>query len=359
MALARRSFLFTLAAACSAQNTGKGRVFPSTAARYADPATEFPILRLTDPQASSRLPNVGNRIVTTRGFLYASGLSGTLQAFWMDLKNRTPRQLTECAMLDGDSLALSPDAHLFWHFDGPQLIETNLGSLRKTREPYRVPEGFRKTPGVAFNDVGTHAAFVEKGEMHRLRLIDLSRSAATTLIESPEEIIDPLFRPHHNSLLYRSQGQIFTIDFDGTQHAALLASANVPHMQWTTDGAALLYLNRPADPAKLTTLEQYTPETGASTRIASTSQFVTFQTNTNGSVIAGVSGSKASPYLLLLIRSARRELTLAEHHASDPQTVAPQFSPNSQFLIFGSDRHGKPAIYWMPVDKLVTETDGS
>jgi len=76
-------------------------------------------------------------------------------------------------------------------------------------------------------------------------------------------------------------------------------------------------------------------------------------------VIAGASGSKASPYVLLLIRSAKRELTLAEHRASDPRAVAPQFSPNSQFLIFSSDRHGKPAIYWMPVDKLVTETDGS
>ena len=30
-----------------------------------------------------------------------------------------------------------------------------------------------------------------------------------------------------------------------------------------------------------------------------------------------------------------------------------------QAILFVSDRHGKPAIYWMSVDKLVTETDGS
>ena len=76
-------------------------------------------------------------------------------------------------------------------------------------------------------------------------------------------------------------------------------------------------------------------------------------------VYVGASGSKASPYLLLLIRAARRELTLAEHHASDPTLVAPAFAPNSQFVVFISDRHGKPAIYWIAVDKLVSETDGS
>ncbi len=73
----------------------------------------------------------------------------------------------------------------------------------------------------------------------------------------------------------------------------------------------------------------------------------------------GASGSKASPYLLLLIRAARRELAVAEHRASDPTLVAPAFAPNSQFVVFVSDRHGKPAIYWIAVDKLVSETDGS
>ena len=57
--------------------------------------------------------------------------------------------------------------------------------------------------------------------------------------------------------------------------------------------------------------------------------------------------------------AARRELALAEHRASDAALVAPAFAPNSQFVVFVSDRHGKPAIYWIAVDKLVSETDGS
>ncbi len=75
-------------------------------------------------------------------------------------------------------------------------------------------------------------------------------------------------------------------------------------------------------------------------------------------MFVGASGSKASPYLLLLIRAGKRELTLAEHRASDAALVNPIFAPNSQFVVFVSDRHGKPAIYWIAVDKLVSETDG-
>jgi oligogalacturonide lyase len=60
--------------------------------------------------------------------------------------------------------------------------------------------------------------------------------------------------------------------------------------------------------------------------------------------------------LLLLLRVARRELTLCEHRSSDPMLVAPVFSPSSQRVFFQSDRHGKPAIYTMAVERFVEET---
>jgi oligogalacturonide lyase len=37
--------------------------------------------------------------------------------------------------------------------------------------------------------------------------------------------------------------------------------------------------------------------------------------------------------------------------------VAPIFSPSSQRIFFESDRHGKPAIYTMSVERLVEETE--
>ena len=56
-------------------------------------------------------------------------------------------------------------------------------------------------------------------------------------------------------------------------------------------------------------------------------------------------------------RVARRELTLCEHRSSDPYSVAPVFSPNSQRVYFQSDKDGKPAIYRVQVEKFVEETD--
>ena len=60
------------------------------------------------------------------------------------------------------------------------------------------------------------------------------------------------------------------------------------------------------------------------------------------------------------LSSARTEVFVrAQLRGSDPALVAPAFAPNSQYVVFISDRHGKPAIYWIAVDKLVSETDGS
>ncbi len=108
---------------------------------------------------------------------------------------------------------------------------------------------------------------------------------------------------------------------------------------------------------KLNSLRENTPDTGADALIAPTSQFVHFGRNGDASVFVGASGSKASPHVLLLLRMTRREFTLAEHRASDPAMVAPIFSPMSQRVFFASDRHGKPAIYSMSVEKLVEETE--
>ncbi len=361
----RRLFLATLAAATyAAETTAKGRVFPSVAVRYPDPATEFTIVRLTDPQFTSSLPAPSNRGATARQLLYASDFTGTWQAFRMDLKSKESRQLTEAEHLDPASLALLQNEKGFWHFDGPKLIETTFSGF-KTREIHRIPDGFEKLPGASYSDDAQYAAWVEKGpSSHRLQLLHIPQGTAVTLVESPDELSDPLLRPHGTSLIYRNRGDLWSVHFDGQQNARLpLAEGDTLEAQWTSEGHALEYLNRPPDPKKLTSIREWTPETGPQpghdAQVAATSQFVRFQPNADASVYVGASGSKASPYLLLLIRAARRELTLAEHHASDPALVAPAFAPNSQFVVFISDRHGKPAIYWIAVDKLVAETDGS
>jgi oligogalacturonide lyase len=351
-------------AARSAENTAKGRIFPSVAVRYADPATESSVVRLTDPQFTSSLPAIGNRGITARELLYASDLGGKSQAFRMDLKSKESRQLTDAENLDAASIALLPNERGFWHFDGPSLVETSFPGL-KPHVVYRVPEDFDKLPGVSYGDDGRSAAFVERNASgYRLRLLHTPGGAAETLVESSGELSDPLLRPRATSLLYRRRVELWSIRFNGKENRRLpLAEGETLQAQWTADGHAIEYLNRPAEPRKLTEIREFTPETGAlqdhDAKIADTSQFVRFHANANASVYVGASGSNASPYLLLLVRATGRELALAEHRASNPLLTAPTFAPNSQFVVFVSDRHGKPAIYWIAVDKLVSETDGS
>jgi hypothetical protein len=101
MALSRRWFLASLPAACFGQSGAKGRVLPSAFKRYADPATELPVIRLTDPACTSILSSVSKH-----GFLIcASDVSGRFEASRIDLKSGQQKQLTDAAALDPHSMA--------------------------------------------------------------------------------------------------------------------------------------------------------------------------------------------------------------------------------------------------------------
>src|SRR6266404_1570373 len=101
MARTRRWFLLSLPAACFAETIGKGRTFPSAVKRYADPATEFTVSRLTDPEHASHLPASFGRAISQRSnfLIYSSDLTGRLEAFRLYLKSAPVPQLTTPAQL--------------------------------------------------------------------------------------------------------------------------------------------------------------------------------------------------------------------------------------------------------------------
>lgn len=358
----RRSFLASLsAAACFAAETGgKGKVFAPSIKRYADAATEFPVTRLTDPAHSTLLPPSYAHAIARHNFvLCASDVTGRFEAFRLDLKSGQMRQLTEAADLDPYSLTLHPDERGFFYLDGRNLLHSTLSTLRE-RTIYEMPAEFERGRGLGISEDGQYAAVVEKkGSQHRLQLIHLSgASDAVTIADCAEEIRDPIPRPHRASILYRRGDSAWLANYDGKQNYRLrLADGQLGSALWSPDGRDVLYLNYPADPHKLHNLRQFTPDSNEDQAIANTSQFVAFDRNGDASVFVGASGSKASPHVLLLVRSVKRELTLAEHRSSDPSIVRPTFAPNSQRVFFGSDLHGKPAIYGMSVEKFVEETD--
>jgi oligogalacturonide lyase len=368
----RRWLLSAAPAACLAALTGeagadKTKPVPSAYFRYNDPSTEFPVLRLTDPAFTSLLPAHYGRPVSRKGafLLYASDVTGRMEAFRMEAKPGVSHQLTEQEGLDPFSLTLASDERTFCCLAAGRLLSVNLGNGR-VREVYRIPEGFEQGSGMSLAEDGLYAALVEKkGSAHRLRLIRMTDGTATTLAESSgsvpgEEMRDPIIRPRRASVLYSRDGGWWLANYDGQQNYRLrLAEGETGPADWSPDGRSVLYLNYPADQRRLHNIREFVPDTNEDVAVADTTQFVAFERNGDASVFIGASGSKASPHVLLLVRAVKRELILCEHRASDPKMVSPVFSPNSQSIFFGSDQHGKPAIYSMAVEKLVSATDST
>jgi oligogalacturonide lyase len=358
--LSRRLFVASIASASACLGADKGQIYPSEAKRYADEATENYVVRLTDPAHQSWLPAYYGRAISRRSdfLLYSSDRSGALQAYRLDLKNGQSRALTSASDLVTGSLTLAPDEREFAYLAGRSLY---LGRLNgeHTREVYRAEEGFNFGAGFSLSEDGLVSALVEeKPGLNRLRLITMRTGVAATLVESPDPILDPQPRPKRAALFYRKGDDLFVVNYDATQNRKLrIAPGPLATALWSGDGRSVDYLNIPSDRKQLNSIREFTPDSNDDQFLSSTTQFVAFNRNADTSVFVGASGSKASPYLLLLVRSVKRELPLCQHRASDPRQVTSFFSPNSQRVIFQSDRDGKMAIYSIAVDRLVEETE--
>ena len=361
MVWTRRSILTGLAGINLPATAEIGRPLPPDGVRVVDRVTEFEVVRLTDPSYTSFLPQCRGRAFFRKrnAILYCSDREGSRQAYLMDLKTGLSRRLTDATALDGTSLNLLPDERTCCYFDGPSMRRTNLGSGR-TREVYRVPEGWERATGFSVSGDGIHAFLVEKrNATYRIQQVALGKGGAQTVVESGEPLSYPLPRPKRAGVLYRrAVDSLWLVNYDGQQNRPLkTAPGRTGTAYWSDDGRTIFYLSIPADRRQLIALRELTPDANADALLAPTSQFVDFSPNHDGSVFVGASSSKASPYVLLLLRTTRREFTLCEHRASDPSQVTPVFNPDSQQVLFQSDRDGKPAIYAIRVDRLVEKTE--
>lgn len=355
---------FGTLAAVSAFGARKGEILPPDSIRYADPATEFPIFRLSRPEYSSYLPSPPRRVLSRHGdfLILVSERVGSAQAFRLEIKSGEWHQLTDIQNLDRETVSLLPDDHSLCFMEGDSLkVARFAGSGVKDREVYRIEDGWKREGGVVVTDDGMFALLVEaKADASRLRLIPMAKGAATTLAEETTAIEDVMPRPRRAGACYRKRGDtsIWLADFEGRQKYRLqTAEGKVGDALWAPDGRSLLYLLIPAERAKLITVREFNPDAHTDAAIAPTTQYAVFSRNSDASVFVGASGSKASPHVLLLLRLAKRELTLAEHKASDPFMVAPIFSPSNDRVYFTTDRDGKPCVYWISVEKLVEKNE--
>ena len=324
--------------------------------KYPDPATEWQVVRLTDPAflAGMTAPHLSSFTKRSDSVLYWSDRLGSRQAFLLNLKGGTSIQLTDAAELDGQSLCMGADDRSFYYFDGPVL---NIAAVGKGRpQPmYRISDGCTRN-GFSLGSDGTALFAEHDGSEARIVRVQRLQSAQTVIgIGGRIEVV--LARPRHRQVLYRAGDGFWIVNMDGSGNRQLkIEPGRTGEALWTPSGATFTYLHIPEDPKQLITLREHSPDDGADTLIAKTSQFISAAPNGDASVFTGASRSLASSYVIILLRVTRRELTLCEHHASDPQMVQPVFSPDSRSVLFVSDRHGKPAIYFVSVAKFVEET---
>ena len=353
----RREFLLTtLMVPLSA---AAGSVVPSERRVIIDPTTEFRMVRLTDPSHASFLPAPANRAVARRGqfLVYSADREGAMQPYRMETGSGVARQIVQTEGLKPESLCLTADDKLLFFADSAGIHRTPFSG--RDREIYHWAEGYGGGSGLGLSLDGMHAATVEtKSDHWRLRLVSV-RNPPVTLVESDEPISFPSIRPRRDSVAYRrGDSSLWLVNFDGSQNRRLaLAAGGLGPVFWSPDGRSVLYLSIPADPAHAVAIREFFPDTNQDHWVTDTSKYATFAPNGDASVFAGASASKASPYLSLLVRRAHRELTIAEHRASDPRLVTTMFSPNSQRLFFQTDREGKMSIYMMNTERLVAETE--
>lgn len=336
------------------------RTHPAERFRYLDPATEFVVERLTDPAYSSFLPPPHGRAIARRGgfLLFSSNRTGVFQVYRMEERGGECEQLTEAVALDPASLTLLAGEGGFCYFDGPVLHRVSLRRLRD-RAVYRMPDGWQRRGFLgAASDRDEIVVVESRAGRSALRVIGAGSGRATTVLERSGLIEEPVFRPRRPEILYRYQGELWCTGRQGQPHFRLAAPPGQVRMAfWSPDGNAVLYLHQPAEKGRLSAIREYELATHSDRLLAQTSQFACFSHNRDASVFVGASANLASPHLLLLLRAARRELTLCEHRAGDPSRVHPVFSPDNRRVYFQSDREGNSAIYRMTVERLVEPSD--
>jgi oligogalacturonide lyase len=360
--ITRRAALAALPLVVSAQSPpAKGQVLSSDWARYPDPSTEFEVLRLTSSDYESHLVAPPGRGITRRSdqVLFTSTRTGQRQAFLLQLKDGRSRLLTQAAELAADALTLTYDDRALLFFDRRALQYSLLGGLRE-QELYRLRDGFEREAGPVSSSDGLSFYFVEGREgQSELRRLRRPGNAVETIAASDTGILDPAPNPRRSMICWRDrEGGLHTMTIDGAGRRRVeTPPGRVLQAHWSPDGQALLYLLDPAAPNELVSIREQQLDARTDTLVAKTSQFAAFAPNANASVFLGSSRSRANPAILILLRLTKRELLLCEHKAGEPARTAPQFAPNSQQIFFESDRHGRPALYTMAVEKLLEKTD--
>ena len=395
--LTRRAFLSAAAPVLAAQRPArKGSKIPSEKVEIADPLTERPLFRLTNPAILHHLPHYHHCFIARNNsfLLLASEHSGTRQIYRLNLPKGDMLQLTQGPGIHSYSAAMDARRRDFFYLQQDTLKQA---SPRGGREKvlYRSPTGWRPTGHLTVSDDGRFAALVEikpgqqvdgfeeqfrRQPRCRIQVVDVERKANWTAAEQDHWLAHPQFRPRTRDLLYAHEGPWGHVDgrlrfssLDGKYKRNLRprqGEEEIGHEFWFRYGAEVCYVFYPDASGRGAEIRCVDPASGQERTLSRCSKFGWVSGNQAGSALVGASRSLAGPNIYVLFPQLRREVTLAEHSSSgkpypiagakreDPYASWPEpvFSADSEWIYFVSDREGKPAVYSMNVSDLVEAT---
>ena len=396
MSLTRRQFLAAPAAIQTRPASGKGQQYPTAARRYADPLTERPVWRLTDPSLLHHHPQNYQRFVARHNsfLLLAGERGGQRQVLRMELPSGRLSQLTAGADLAPYSICLAPDERSFFFLQNGILKQTGLRTLRE-RPIYQSDGEWIATGDLGLSIDGRYAALIEmkkpdrvapgadrfraqfeRQPLCRVRVVETLKGNTWVAVEEKAWLARPQLRPKRDQILYCHEGpwgevaaRIWLVNLDGKQKVSLRprrGEEQLGYEYWTADGKLVGYVHYADAAGRKATVRSLNPDTREEQVLSPCTQFWHLMGNADDSAIAGASRSKAGPNIYVLFPLTQRETTVCEHgvsakaYGSDDDSLAaqprPAFSPDSQSIYFASDREGAPALYRAEVADLVEKT---
>jgi Tol biopolymer transport system component len=336
----------------------RGQEIQGQSKKFLDPATEFEILRVTGVAHNAWLPVPENHAFTRRGdaLIYASDLAGAPQVYRADLKTNKLKRISEAQRLRTDAFTLYGNDRALLYVDGMRLLQSSAAG-GKEKAIFELPDRAIDSARIAVAADGG-IILLAACAAQRVRIYQAQPSAKAPLLEFEGSLGNLSLRPDRPAYSFVSNGVLHLATLASRKSTALdTAKGEVLSAVWSPGGAAILYLLDAKEAGRLIELRQHEPESKKDTLIARTTQYGHFVRNSDGSVILGASRSKASPHLLLLLPSVKRELTLCEHKCSDAARTRAVFSPNNLRAAFQTDRDGKMVIYALDVDRLVDQPE--